>query len=173
MYQRLLAFLLVALLLLPVLCACANNQTDTPSDETVNEEESAFDPFAELDYGGEEFWIYTSINAASTGMGNSNFMIEGDGEQADSSDIVASAVYKRNLDTEELLGINLEFKHSDLIYTEVADDVKKFVSSGSDEFDLIINDLYPLAGLSINGYFVNTLDSDYKFDFSQKYWYSD
>ena len=127
MRNRLLALLLIALLLLPCLCACAETQEENPK-ETVSEGESEYDPFEAVDYGGSEFWIYTSVNAASTGMGNSNFMIEGE-EQADSSDIVASAVYKRNLDTEELLGINLEYVHSDLIYTAVSDDIKKFVTS--------------------------------------------
>lgn len=170
---RILVLLLTALILLPCLSACANNTTK-PSDGTVsNDNESEYDYFAEFDYNGEEFWIYTSINAASTGMGNSNFMIEGSEEQADASDIVGSAVHKRNLDTEELLGINLEYVHSDLVYTAVSDDIKKYVTSGTNEFDLIINDLFPLAALSINGYFVNTLDSDYHFDFDQKYWYSD
>ena len=174
MKYRVLALFLALLLLLPCLFACAETENGDSQDTSANQEaDSEYDPFAEIDYGGEEFWIYTSINAASTGMGNSNFMIEGEGEEADSSDIVASAVYKRNLDTEELLGVNLEYMHSDLVYTAVADDVKKFVTSGSNEFDLIINDLYPLAGLSINGYFVNTLDESYKFDFDQNYWYSD
>ena len=173
MRQRLWILILAALFLLPCLSACANNGTDSSDTNPGNETQAEIDPFAGVDYGESEFWIYTSVNAASTGMGNSNFMIEGDGEEADSSDIVASAVYKRNLDTEELLNINLEYVHSDLVYSAVADDIKKYVTSGSDEFDLIINDLYPLAGLSVSGYFVNTLDDDYKFDFSQNYWYSD
>ena len=169
---RIFALILASLLLLPCLFACAeNNQEDDPQNsgnETVQEN----DPFAGVDFKDEEFWIYTSVNAAATGMGNSNFMIEGE-EEADSSDIVASSVYKRNLDTEELLNINLEYVHSDLPYGSVADDIKKYVTSGSDEFDLIINDLFPLAGLSTSGYFVNTLDPDYKFDFEQNYWYAD
>ncbi|MBE6696921.1 MAG: hypothetical protein E7581_00195 [Ruminococcaceae bacterium] len=172
MKTRILILLLAAILLLPCLCACADtgkeNQDSTKADVEVEE-----DIFADVDYEGREFWIYTSTNIASTGMGNSNFMIEGSEEEADSSDIVGSAVYKRNLDTEELLGVNLEYVHCDLMYTMVADDIKKHVTSGSDEFDLIINDLFPLAGLSVNGYFVNTLDDEYHFDFDQKYWYSD
>ena len=172
MKTRILILLLAAILLLPCLCACADtgkeNQDSTKADIEVEE-----DIFADVDYEGREFWIYTSTNIASTGMGNSNFMIEGSEEEADSSDIVGSAVYKRNLDTEELLGVNLEYVHCDLMYTMVADDIKKHVTSGSDEFDLIINDLFPLAGLSVNGYFVNTLDDEYHFDFDQKYWYSD
>ena len=174
MRQRLLAILLIALLLLPCLCACADNTGEDDPKDSANETQDEYDPFADIDYNDREFWIYTSINAASTGMGNSNFMIEGSGEEpADSSDIVGSAVYKRNLDTEELLGVKLKYVHSDLVYTAVTDDIKRFVNSGSDEFDLIINDLYPLAGLSTGGYFVNTLDPDYKFDFDQKYWYAD
>ena len=171
MRQRIFTILLAALLLLPCLCACANSSTNDPQNPG-NENVIENDPFAGIDYKDAEFWIYTSVNAAATGMGNSNFMIEGE-EEADSSDIVASAVYKRNLDTEELLNINLEFVHADLGYNSVADDIKKYVTAGSNEFDLIINDLFPLAGLSTSGYFVNTLDSDYKFDFDQNYWYSD
>ncbi len=172
MRQRLFALLLVALLLLPCLCACAETGTKDPENSGNETGKVETDPFANVDYQEAEFWIYTSVNAASTGMGNSNFMIEGE-ELPDSSDIVASAVYQRNLYTEELLNIKLEYVHSDLPYTGVSDDIKKYVTAGSDEFDLIINDLYPLAGLSISGYFVNTLDPDYKFDFDQKYWYSD
>ena len=172
MRLRLLATLLAALLLLPCLFACAETPTDKDPENSGNETQIENDPFADVDFKEQEFWIYTSVNVAASAMGNSNFMIEGTPE-ADSSDIVASAVYKRNLDTEELLNVNLEYVHSDLPYTEVADDIKKFVNSGTDEFDLIINDLYPLAGLSTSGFFVNTLDPEYKFDFDQNYWYSD
>jgi hypothetical protein len=172
MRQRLFALLLAALILLPCLCACAETSEDDPKTSENETVEVETDPFADVNYDGREFWIYTSVNVAATAMGNSNFMIEGTPE-ADSSDIVASAVYKRNLDTEELLDVNLEYVHSDLPYTAVADDIKKFVNSGTDEFDLIINDLFPLAGLSTSGFFVNTLDPEYKFDFDQNYWYSD
>ncbi len=172
MRLRLFAMLLAALMLLSCLFACAETPNNDDPENSGNETVAEQDIFADVDFKEEEFWIYTSVNAASTGMGNSNFMIEGE-EQADSSDIVASAVYKRNLDTEELLNVNLEYVHSDLVYTAVADDIKKFVTSGSDEFDLIINDLYPMAGLSVSGYFVNTLNEEYKFDFDQNYWYSD
>lgn len=169
--KRTLTLILALLLLLPCLFACAN-QGDTEQNTDVNNEETTeFDPFAEMDFGGEEFWIYTSVNAASTGMGNSNFMIEG--EDTDSSDNAASAVHKRNLEVEEMLNVDLQYVHADLGYNSVADDIKRYVTAGSDEFDLVINDLFPLAGLSINGYFVNTLDPDYHFDFDQNYWYSD
>ncbi len=173
MKTRLLILLLTAALLLPCFYACANATDQKETSSAVTDSETEEDIFADVDYEGREFWIYTSTNIASSGMGNSNFMIEGSEEEADSSDIVGSAVYKRNLDTEELLGVNLEYVHCDLVYHMVADDIKKHVTSGSDEFDLIINDLYPLAGLSVNGYFVNTLDDDYHFDFDQNYWYSD
>lgn len=170
MKLRILAMILASLLLLPCLFACAEDKPGK-DDPSVQEESTEHDPFADMDFGGEEFWIYTSINAASTGMGNSNFMIQG--EETDSTDNVASSVHKRNLEVEELLGIELQYVPSDLMYTQVTDDIKRYVTAGSDEFDLIINDLFPLAGLSINGYFVNTLDPDYHFDFSQNYWYSD
>lgn len=170
MKHRIFLLVLAVVILIPCLAACAN--TGDEKETLPNHDGSSdFDPFAHLDYGGKEFWIYTSTNIASTGMGNSNFMIQG--EETDSSDIVGSAVHKRNLDTEELLGIELQYVPADLVYYEVSDNIKKFVASGSDEFDLVINDLYPLAGLSIGGNFVNTMDPEYHFDFDQKYWYSD
>ena len=76
---RLFALLLAVLLLLPCLFACADTKDEDP-DATGNEVEVETDPFADVDFGEREFWIYTSVNAASTGMGNSNFMIEGDPE---------------------------------------------------------------------------------------------
>ena len=144
-----------------------NNGTVDPNRETV-EEDHRFD---DVNYGGRAFRIYTSTNIASTGMGNSNFLIEGTGEI--DGGLVNDAVLERNIMVEDLLGIELEFTQIDLPYSEVAADIRRFTTSGADEFDLVINDIYAFAELTIEGNFRNVMDDDCVFDFERSYWYKD
>ncbi len=133
------------------------------------EEDHRFD---DIHYGGDKpFRIYTSTNVASSGMGNSNFLIEGTGKTDGSA--VNDAVFERNITVEELLGIQLEFTQVDVDYNGVVTDIRKYTSSGTDEFDLVINDLFPFANLAIEGQFANTLDEECVFDFDRSYWYGD
>ncbi len=156
---------------------CADTKDDPQTTETQGSNtetggETVDDRFADVNYGGDKpFRIYTSTNIASTGMGNSNFLIEGTNEVE--GDIVNDAVLQRNMQVEQLLGIKLEFTQVDINYTEVPGDVRRLTQSGLDEFDLLINDLFPFAQLSIEGHFCNTLDEDCVFDFSRSYWYGD
>ena len=156
--------------------SCASEKDDENEKNSGQEQDSELessepDPLAELDFGGKEFHINTSVNIAAAGMGNSNFMIEGDAESS-GADIVSSAVHTRNLNVEEKLGIKLVFTQSDLIYTEVAPFIEIYIRSGENDYHLFINDLYPLVGLSASGYFLNVNDfDDSYFDFDQNYWY--
>ncbi len=175
--RKCIAFALILCMLLPML-ACASDQENNNEEKTTgagNVESSgeAPDPFAGTDYKGKEFRILTSTNAASVGMGNSNFMIEGTGQTGE--DIVSNAVYQRNLDTEELLNVKLKFVRMDQTYDQVANDIKRMVDVGTDDYDLIINDLYPLAGLTYRGYFYNVADTGFEnhIDLTKNYWYSD
>ena len=144
-----------------------NNGTVNPDRETI-EEDHRFD---NVSYDGRPFRIYTSTNAASTGMGNSNFLIEGSGE-IDGS-LVNDAVLERNTLVQELLDIELEFTQVNLPYSEVAADIRLYTTAGTDEFDLVINDIYAFAELIIEGNFRNTLEDDCVFDFERPYWYGD
>lgn len=177
---KILSFILaLTLIICTVSCATGNegeNETQKTQGTTPVEngevETNAKDPLAGLDFKNNSFRIYTSINIASEGMGNSNFMIEGTGEHG--TDITSEAVYNRNVYVEDLLKVKLEYTHADFIYNEVAADIEMYIKSGADDYDLIINDLYPLTGLSLKNYFANTKNRDKSyFDFSQKYWYSD
>ncbi len=149
-------------------------ETQSTSDSIAlesgeSEEDHRFD---DVNYGGEKpFRIYTSTNVASTGMGNSNFLIEGSGQTEGSA--VNDAVLERNIAVEEMLGIKLEFTQVDVDYNGVVTDIRKYSTSGLDEFDLVINDLFPFANLSIEGQFCNTLDNRCVFDFDRSYWYGD
>ena len=174
--KRMLSLLLAALMLLP-LAACSNgeNGADTQADGSApaveSGSEAATDRFADVNFGDREYAVYTSIYDYGNGMGNSNFLIEGTDESAGNH--VNAAVLERNQITEQLLGIKLSYTQADLSYDAVAADVRKLVSSGTHEYDLIVNDLFPLAILSLEGSFRNALDEEAVFDFEQPYWYRD
>ncbi|MBQ9151453.1 MAG: hypothetical protein IJX72_04320 [Clostridia bacterium] len=142
--------------------------TPVGSEEETIEEDHRFD---NVNYNGREFRIYTSTNIASAGMGNSNFLIEGSGETEGS--LVNDAVLERNMAVEDLLNIELVFTQIDLTYAEVAADIRKYTTSGDDEFDLVINDIYAYAELIIEGHFRNVLEDECVFDFERSYWYKD
>ena len=144
------------------------DSTPVGSEEDTAEVDHRFD---NVSYGGREFRIYTSINIASYGKGNSNFLIEGAGETE--GGLVNDKVLERNLVVEDLLDVELVFTQSDLTYAEVAADIRRFTTGGVDEFDLVINDIYAYAELLIEGNFRNVLDEDCVFDFDRAYWYKD
>ncbi len=146
----------------------ANAPQGSNADEVTTE---APDPFANVNYNDRPFHIYTSTNIASTGMGNSNFLIEG--TNTTDGGLVNDAVLERNVTVEEKLGVTLEYTQINIPYTDVQADIRKYVSSGDHEFDLVINDLYPFANLAIEGNFRNTLEPECTFDFSKDYWYAD
>ena len=179
-FQRRLSCLLAIVMLLSVAAVFAGCSTgeEGPSQTTQatlagSEGDTAEvdDRFVGVDYKGREFRVYTSTNIASAGMGNSNFLIEGTGE-ADGG-LVNDAVLERNIQVEELLGIELVFTQVDLTYASVAADIRTLTMSGTDEFDLVINDIYAYAELIIEGNFRNVLDEDCVFDFERSYWYKD
>lgn len=149
----------------------AKDTTETPVGTNEEGETIEIDPFKDVNYNGQPFHIYTSTNIASTGMGNSNFLIEG--SDTTNGNIVNDAVLERNVTVSEKLGVTLEYTQIDINYTQVQADIRKFVNSGDHEFDLVINDLYPFANLAIEGNFRNTLDPECVFDFEKEYWYDD
>ncbi len=177
-FSRILAFLLVAAMTLPTLASCADTGktqetvADTTFDTTLFEGETQWeDPFADVDYGGRTFTIYTSTNVACTGMGNSNYLIEG--LEATAGNDINDTVHQRNVTVSELLGVDLRFVQTNKPYNEVQDDIRILGASGMHEYDLVINDLFPFANLAIEGQFRNTLDPECRFDFTQDYWYAD
>ncbi len=147
--------------------ASTNGETTADAETTVEVD----DRFEGVNYKGKEFRIHTSTNVACTGMGNSNFLIEG--PEKITGSIVSDAALERNLAVEKQLGIKLKFFQANLNYTDVPAEIRTLNSSGMDEFDLIINDLFPFATLSIEGAFDNVQAPDSSFDFDRSYWYKD
>lgn len=174
--KRMLTLLLVALLCAGSFVGCASEEKTTETtgadttanDATVDTEE--VDPFADFDYGGQSFRTYTSAHDATDSLKSSNFLIEGPEELT--GEAASDAAYERNAIVEELLNVSLEFVQAELNYDQVQNDVRTYMMAGADEYELIINDLYGLAALTVEGMFHSADDGEY-FDFSQSYWFGD
>ena len=175
MNKKILASLLALLTLAGTALASCGDADQAPAADTAAPttetaavtETSEPDPFAEFDYGGEEISIYTSINVAS-GVGNSNYLIEGPEEET--GDLVSDSAFFRNRSVEEILNVDLVFTQVDLDYTACGADLSKIIMAGDDVYDIAINDLFPLATLSIEGNFLNVADAPHV-DYEKTYWY--
>ena len=84
--KRLFLVLLAAIMCSGSIVGCASTEeTDTPADisnptaevEETEAETEAPDPFADFDYNGQSFRVYTSNHNASATLVSSNFLIEG------------------------------------------------------------------------------------------------
>lgn len=173
--KRLLTLLLVALLCTGSFVGCATDEktVETTGDTTANEttvDTEEVDPFADFDYGGQSFRTYTSIHNATASLKSSNFLIEGPEEMTGES--ASDAAYERNAHVEDLLNVDLKFIQSELNYDQVQNDIRTYIMAGSDEYELIINDLYGLTALSTEGMFHSADNGEY-FDFTQSYWFGD
>jgi len=169
----------IVLLLLVFLTLGCSQETKLSSGGANNgdgqkdrEEEAAApeDKLAGYDFGGKEIRILTSINESENWLTNSNYMIEGTG--AINGEIVNDSVYKRNMDVENLLNIKFNYSHIDEDWQTVQKAVAKLLLSGSDDYDLIINDLRSMFSLSLENMFLNANKTD-AFDLSRTYWYAD
>ncbi|MBQ8642723.1 MAG: hypothetical protein IJ480_10975 [Clostridia bacterium] len=176
-HSRILLCLLAALLITPALTACSDTEGTETSTETVSaadttpaEETEEVDPFADFDYEGRDFRIWTSINAAAVSLGNSNYMIQGPEELT--GDAAPDAAYERNLKVQELLNVSFKYEQLDNKYDQVKETVRQFVMAGDNVYELIINDMYGTASLTLENMFYNVLEGAH-FDFSQPWWYDD
>lgn len=181
--KRLFIVLLAALMCGGSFVGCANTDDDTNSggsdgvntgsdlSENGSEEETETpDPFADFDYNGQSFRVYTSAHDATSTLVSSNFLIEGPEEMV--GEAASDAAFERNAAVSELLDINLEFTQAVLAYNQVQNDIRTYIMAGEDRYDLIINDLYGLTSLTVEGMFHSADNGEY-FDFTQPYWYSD
>lgn len=171
--KRIIAALLICAMAASAAVSCAEKADDAAeetSSVTVYEEETAEetepDPLEGINYDGADFRILTSTNNPG-GVGNSNYLIEGPEEE--NGDIVEDTVYARNRAVEELLGVKLKFTEVDITYNEVPTYISKFIATAADEYEVIIQDLFPCAALVIEGCFTNVSEGEH-FDFTKNYW---
>ena len=156
----LLLSLLLCLGSLSVLAGCSESkqnsdqgQQSTPSDGGADaavpeETETEFiDPFADTDFGGREFRVYTSVD--DTEATNGNAFIQGSGELT--GEAVNDAVFERNAKVCDLLNISLSFIEASLSYSNHEATIKKQIMAGSDDWDVMANDImeaWPATGIS-------------------------
>lgn len=171
--------LLITCAILTSFAACSNpdsgNQNDnssgtTPSESTTETESETeeIDPFADVNYGGRSFRVYTSVD--TNDATNADAFIRGSGEY--NGEAVNDAVYERNLKVSELLGINLEFIEANYNYGTAANSIKTQIQSGDNAWDVIANDLRALANISSEGYLKNIYNNTI-LNMDAEYWYAD
>ncbi|MGN1345548.1 MAG: hypothetical protein ACI4V1_02080, partial [Eubacteriales bacterium] len=176
--KKILSLLLALLMIAPAIVSCSNqtsgeetsgSNTSVSADEnTAPEETEAPDPFADVDFGGREFRVYTSVD--TTDATNADSFIRGTGET--NGEIVNDAVFDRNMAVSELLNITLKFTEASYTYSTAEQGLKNLVMAGADEYDVITNDLFILATLSSGNYLRNVYNSTV-LDLDQSYWYGD
>ena len=176
--KRLFLVLLAAILCSGSIAGCASTEenaeagdtTPTAAAEETEAETEEIDPFADFDYNGQSFRVYTSAHDASATLVSSNFLIEGPEELT--GEAAGDAALERNAAVSEMLNINMEFTQVNFGYDGVQNDVRTYIMAGADTYDLIVNDLYGLTGLTVEGMFHSADKGEY-FDFTQPYWYGD
>ena len=172
--KKALCLLLALLMIAFSLAACAKDEdpaeTTDPAESQKETEPEENDPFAGVNYKGETFDIYTSVNQATVSMSSSNNYIEGPDEVT--GDAALDTALKRNNDVMERLNVNFSYNQVDLNHEDVAQDIRQLVLSGDTTYELIINDIWGLVPITPEGLFRNSLDGE-AFDFDQPWWYSD
>ena len=174
--QRTLTLLLAALMAAGTFtfASCGGDGSGTQAEttaptggatEAVDAETEAPDPFEGFDFGGEEIRMLVSANDYD-GLGSSNYAIKH--EEEENGDIVKDAVYKRNMNVEELLNVKFVFTDNEENYDGIKSSLPKLIMAGDDAYDLVIHDLFPLCSLSVQNNFINVYDLQH-LDFSKNY----
>ena len=161
------ALLLSVLILLVPACSqpeAVEETTPAPADVTSAETEPAEteipDNLPEMDYGGADFRIYTRECCASHRDGV--YMPEQVGE------VVADAVYDRNLTVEERFNVHIV----EPIFGADGDAtaLMNAVRAGDDMCDVAVWHYKHLGDAASNGFLADLAGAGY-FDFSQPWWY--
>lgn len=118
----------------------------------------------ELDFAGKEIRILNSIR------------FERDKDllfcEEDSADVVNSAIYKRQIAVED--DLNVELTANNVLWeTDTTSAIlNRFVSAGSDDYDLVFGLQYDIVPQVLNGMLLNIADAKY-LHLDQKWWYGD
>lgn len=171
------AFLLAALMTVPVMTSCGDS-TDTPSADTTGAAETTaetVDPNDrsqikdnlpdDLDFTGRTF---TTLVASPSDQGP--FIA---GVEESTGDIVEDAVLARNRAVEERLGIDLVFDvRTDIDGSNIDAEVSKFLLAGDSTHDLYTGHQWGLTKLLTNGGIVPAEDLDH-IELSQPWWWKE
>jgi len=167
------SILLAALTLTSVMASCGGDGSGDSAVTTgsVNTENAVTDTAETLkslvpeglDFGGEEIRIFSSSYFETD-----TFMMHVDEA---TGDVVNDAVYNRNLALESKF--NVDFTFMDLYQnggTDAAVQIRKFVTAGSDDYDIIFGCQYNLAPLVLDNIMLNLYGCEY-LRLDQPWWY--
>lgn len=147
----------------------AANPTSESETETETEAETEEpDPFADVDYGGKSFTVYTSVD--TNDATNGDRFIRGTGEYT--GEAINDAVHERNLLVQDKLGITLNFVEAPYDMNSAATQIKLQIQSGDSEWQLAANDIRAFANISSSGFLANIYNNKI-LDLEKSYWYSD
>ena len=171
------AFLLAALMTVPIMNSCGGS-ADTPSADTTGAAETTaetVDPNDRslikdnlpdhLDYTGRTF---TSMVASPSDQGP--FIA---GVEESTGDIVEDAVIARNLAVEERLGIDLIYDvRTDVEGSNIDVEVSKYLLAGDSTHDLYVGHQWGLTKLLVNGGIIPVEELDY-IELTQPWWWKE
>lgn len=171
------AFLLAALMTVPIMNSCGGS-ADTPSADTTGVAETTaetVDPNDRslikdnlpdnLDYTGRTF---TSMVASPSDQGP--FIA---GVEESTGDIVEDAVIARNLAVEERLGIDLIYDvRTDVEGSNIDVEVSKYLLAGDSTHDLYVGHQWGLTKLLVNGGIIPVEELDY-IELTQPWWWKE
>lgn len=163
--KKLLCMLLALMMLCTLLVACANDQGEEQSTKGEQSEQETGDPnysdeVPELSFGHESVHI---LSRDKTGV-NDEFYAESNTDTQ--SDVVAHAVYSRNMAIEERLDVKLEMLMDE---TDPTAKHSTAVKSGSADYDIVADSTYVIIQAVLKGEFLNLRDIQY-IDLDKYYW---
>ncbi len=149
------------------------HETNLPAESTTAEDEqdprsSIKDNLPELDFNGQTIRFLHRANNPS--LGDPDLRVEVDAEV--DGEIVNAAIHDRTLALEERLNITIETRTSENDVHSGSDGVAKIrtsVSAGSDDYDIVFNQMSQMTPLAMEGMLVNLKKLDY-LDFGQPWW---
>jgi hypothetical protein len=180
---RIWALVLAVVILLPLMFSCgekakipdnpdakpdkenqvSDSETGEQPDDTKQDKRQAnlaLYTYPDVDYGGYEFKIL--IRGQQDEWDSQDIFAE-----EDSADVVESAVYRRNLEAEEKLGIKIKS-----IWVQVGDQfnrLRKSVTAGDNSFDAVMLNLEDASKATKENYLANLADTS-GVDLSKPWW---
>lgn len=177
--KRTLSLVMVLLMMLTVLAACANEADPVDVTEAANDEEveETTAEVTETNRSQTKDSLPDDIDFEGAVI---RIMARDDDNQLaldisapeDTGDVVETAVYKRNLAIEERLNVVIEpiyFTQDIHGGDQITNAIKKSVLAGSDDYDISANHMTHSTTLVVENMYVNLLDLDY-LDFTQPWW---
>ena len=162
--KKLLCMLLVLLMVASVLMACANNADDGQGTKGEQVEQETGDPnytddVPALSFGAETITI---LSRDKTGV-NDEFFAESNTDTQ--SDVVAHAVYTRNMAIEERLEVTLQM----ILDEEPSEKHSTAVKGGTQDYNIVADSTYLAIQSVLKGEYVNLRDVQY-IDLDKYYW---